>query len=48
MRRLQEIANKNGKVALKYKELKDEYKELLQTFEKSEEIRHEQKEMISD
>lgn len=48
LKRWQTQAEGGKETAKKYKELKADYKELLETFERSEEIRHEQKEMIGD
>lgn len=38
----------NSEAAKKYKTLKADYRDLLETFERSEEIRQEQKAMIND
>jgi len=46
-RLLEQSVSKND-LSKKYKDLKADYKELLETFERSEAIRHEQKGMIAD
>ena len=48
VKRLQAELAMNSEAAKKYKTLKADYRDLLETFERSEEIRQEQKAMIND